>query len=420
MRTKGSAAATVGVLSCPCLDCNETISVGDEDDEKLLNHDLTYLLTHHERPECSRRRSFVNCAPSDLVFRSHIQFNTFERDVKLPKNVKVYKNKARDKFSRYKKAECERRRRYARRRKMIFTNKFVKQTRESRRLQKKIDMALMNEGENCEKVERLLGKKARLLEESRYDAMLNEAVQDLTMRCETCKKLFLRVNLFWGISLCDSCYFDKTVLIHIMSDYEKYCKPKKSRFNQIGEKKIACDEDEEYTVDDAHVRLAADDPDDHDDRDDYDNDDSSEDRKKTKQDCEKILHHLCLVKNRRVEMSIDDDEVDEGFRRDDDHHDDTVAAAAGDDTAAAGDDTDDLDVDGSELSLPSFLDKGLEETEEFGEKKELYNVGEVETNFFSPNDLHLYFSDVSGMSDESDESDESDAEGYDQDLFEPF
>ena len=271
--------------SCPCADCDENLLISDEDDEALLNHDLSFLLKNHQRTSCSRGRSYVNCLPSDSVFRSHILMNIFDRDLMLPKNVMIFKKKARDKFGRYKKAECERRRRYAGRRKMIFTNKFIKQTRESRRLQKQIDREVMNGIESSEKLERLMLKKAKVLDEARYDVMLNEAVQDLTMRCEKCKKLYMRVNLFWGISLCDVCYFDKRIIYEIMDDYEKFCKPKKSRFNfEKIKRKVAVDEN-------------ADDDDDDDDNED-DDDDEKEFMVESKFECERILHGLNLVKNR--------------------------------------------------------------------------------------------------------------------------
>lgn len=34
--------------------------------------------------------------------------------------------------------------------------------------------------------------------------------------CEGCKRLYVTVNLFWGVTLCDSCYFNRDFLIEIM------------------------------------------------------------------------------------------------------------------------------------------------------------------------------------------------------------
>jgi len=296
------------IEECPCDYCSKSYS-GQDDDEKIMQHDLNHIFEHNKRTHCSRRRSYINMFASEGVFHSHIYCSYLEKTLKLPKNVRLFKYKARDKFCRYKKAECERRRRYANRRKTIFTKSFIKQTCESRRLQKKIDYE-MKHGEDERRLQRLLKKKADLLEAAKYTTVLTEAMQDLTMRCENCKKLYLRVNLFWGVSLCDICYFDTDVIQNIMSNYSAFCEPKKSRFHVRNKK--AVEEDRERTSDEEE------------DNEENENENTKEGDKEenvvddelyfdklrrsvcenqvNKDVCqrERILHRLTLVKNRQI------------------------------------------------------------------------------------------------------------------------
>lgn len=91
---------------------------------------------------------------------------------KLPKEIYAMKVQAKNTWVLYKKRECERRKRIR------------------RKLQKEKEKECSNQPSNL-----LLA---------------------LVDRCEACKRFYVTVNLFWGVTLCDSCYFNEGTIYEIM------------------------------------------------------------------------------------------------------------------------------------------------------------------------------------------------------------
>ena len=103
-------------------------------------------------------------------FSSHVSLDGSSH--KLPPNIYALKTIAKHNWVLYKKRECERR----------------------KRIRRKIEKEKDNERN---------GKPANVLM-----AMVDS--------CEACKRLYVTVNLFWGVTLCDSCYFNPGVINDIM------------------------------------------------------------------------------------------------------------------------------------------------------------------------------------------------------------
>lgn len=103
-------------------------------------------------------------------FSSHVSLDGSSH--KLPPNIYALKTIAKHNWVLYKKRECERR----------------------KRIRRKIEKEKDNERN---------GKPANVLM-----AMVDS--------CEACKRLYVTVNLFWGVTLCDSCYFNPGVINEIM------------------------------------------------------------------------------------------------------------------------------------------------------------------------------------------------------------
>ena len=103
-------------------------------------------------------------------FSSHVSLDGSSH--KLPPNIYALKTIAKHNWVLYKKRECERR----------------------KRIRRKIEKEKDNERS---------GKPANVLM-----AMVDS--------CEACKRLYVTVNLFWGVTLCDSCYFNPGVINDIM------------------------------------------------------------------------------------------------------------------------------------------------------------------------------------------------------------
>lgn len=103
-------------------------------------------------------------------FSSHITLGGTA--YKLPKSICALKYMAKHSFVLYKKRECERR----------------------KRIRKKLDTEKQKEKE---------GKPANIL-------------LSMVDMCEICNRLYVTVNLFWGITLCDSCYFNPHTINEIM------------------------------------------------------------------------------------------------------------------------------------------------------------------------------------------------------------
>lgn len=103
-------------------------------------------------------------------FSSHVLINGVSH--RLPPNIYALKQISKQSWMLYKKRECERRKRL--------------------RLKIESERKIQEEG----------GPANILL--SMVDA------------CEICKKLYVTVNLFWGLTICDLCYFNEDVIKEIM------------------------------------------------------------------------------------------------------------------------------------------------------------------------------------------------------------
>lgn len=103
-------------------------------------------------------------------FSSHVTIDRTSH--KLPPSICALKAIAKHNWVLYKKRECERR----------------------KRIRRKIEKEKKNERN---------GKPSNILM-----AMVDS--------CEVCKRLYVTVNLFWGVTLCDSCYFTPGVINDIM------------------------------------------------------------------------------------------------------------------------------------------------------------------------------------------------------------
>ncbi len=112
-------------------------------------------------------------------FSSHVNIN--KSSYMLPPNIYAMKHGAKQSWLLYKKRECERR----------------------KRLRVKMDEEKRKENDGVEPSNMLLS---------------------LVDTCECCKKLYIAVNLFWGITLCDICYFNSDVIEEIMKSKEKEMK----------------------------------------------------------------------------------------------------------------------------------------------------------------------------------------------------
>lgn len=108
-------------------------------------------------------------------FTSHVMINGTTH--LLPPNIYALKQTSKQSWMLYKKRECERR----------------------KRLRQKIE-------------------KEKKVEESGGPANLLLSMVD---SCEVCKKFYITVNLFWGVTLCDVCYFNEEVIHEIMSAKKK-------------------------------------------------------------------------------------------------------------------------------------------------------------------------------------------------------
>jgi len=104
-------------------------------------------------------------------FSSHVTLDGISH--KLPPIIYALKLSAKHNWILYKKRECERR----------------------KRIRRKIEREKANEKN---------GRPSNVL----------MAMVDM---CESCKRLYVTVNLFWGVTLCDSCYFNPGILQDIMS-----------------------------------------------------------------------------------------------------------------------------------------------------------------------------------------------------------
>lgn len=115
-------------------------------------------------------------------FSSHVNLDGSLH--KLPPSIYALKTIAKHNWVLYKKRECERR----------------------KRIRKKLER---------EKEKERTGKPANILM-----AMVDS--------CEVCKRLYVTVNLFWGVTLCDSCYFTPGVINDIMKTKKELADQKMS------------------------------------------------------------------------------------------------------------------------------------------------------------------------------------------------
>lgn len=106
-------------------------------------------------------------------FSSHVLVNSAA--YLLPINIYLLKQSAKKTWVLYKKRECERR----------------------KRLRKKMELE-------------------KEIESSKGPANLLLSLVDT---CEICRKLYVTVNLFWGVTVCDLCYFNPEVITDIMKKH---------------------------------------------------------------------------------------------------------------------------------------------------------------------------------------------------------
>lgn len=103
-------------------------------------------------------------------FCSHVLIN--QATHLLPSNICALKQSAKQSWMLYKKRECERR----------------------KRLRRKIEREKNLEDIGCP----------------------SNILLSLVDTCEICKKMYLTVNLFWGVTLCDICYFNEEVIHEVI------------------------------------------------------------------------------------------------------------------------------------------------------------------------------------------------------------
>lgn len=145
---------------------------------------------------------WVNMDNTDTHFHSHVEYTRKEdgtemqvenhpliQALKLPSKVILLRERCKRRFKWYKKRECERRRRY----------RLVRKSYEEKR-------------------KAFLSKKDEVTVED-LDVMKTYALAILE-RCEFCGGFFLFVNLFWGATLCDRCYFNPANICSIMQKDE--------------------------------------------------------------------------------------------------------------------------------------------------------------------------------------------------------
>ena len=126
-------------------------------------------------------------------FSSHVLINGAA--YKLPSNIYALKQIAKQSWMLYKKRECERR----------------------KRLRVKLE-------------------KEREIEAKGGPANILLSMVDT---CEVCKKLYVTVNLFWGITICDICYFNEDVIKDIMNQRKDYVNNENNNPFRIVEKVLA-------------------------------------------------------------------------------------------------------------------------------------------------------------------------------------
>lgn len=105
-------------------------------------------------------------------FSSHVSLDGVSH--RLPENLYALKVAAKHSWVLYKKRECERR----------------------KRIRKRLEK---------EKEKEVKGEPANVL-------------LSMVDMCESCQRLYVSVNLFWGMTLCDSCYFNPDMITHIMKE----------------------------------------------------------------------------------------------------------------------------------------------------------------------------------------------------------
>lgn len=135
------------------------------------NHTKSARITSHSRTQWTRIHDGVQ-----EHFSSHVLINGSA--YKLPSHIYAMKQISKQSWMLYKKRECERR----------------------KRLRVKLE-------------------KERAIEAKGGPANILLSMVDA---CEICKKLFVTVNLFWGLTLCDTCYFNEDVIKDIMKQRNDY------------------------------------------------------------------------------------------------------------------------------------------------------------------------------------------------------
>lgn len=133
-----------------------------------------YLSTadQHNLPQTSKIQSQWTRI-GDAVQEHFISHATIDGEIfKLPKEICALKLRSKESWVLYKKRECERR----------------------KRIRRKIQKEKEKQSKN----------------------IASDILLALVDRCEVCKRYYVTVNLFWGVTLCDICYFSDTVITTIM------------------------------------------------------------------------------------------------------------------------------------------------------------------------------------------------------------
>lgn len=131
-------------------------------------------------------------------FSSHVNIGgTFQ---KIPIGIHALKISAKQGWVLYKKRECERR----------------------KRARVKIEQL---------RVERSVGSHQKMDEKERETEFAKLMMMIVEM-CENCRKMYVTVNLFWGVTLCDLCYYCPIVINGIM---ERKIENTNTFFSSFGE-----------------------------------------------------------------------------------------------------------------------------------------------------------------------------------------
>ena len=187
----------------------------------------------------------------------------FVMKVPIPGNIVCMKMKCKNMWNLYKKRECERRRRFRKKITKYLQDIIVKENVEKNfgqdEEQKTVAHTKIRNIVNDLKVENLL-KNPKFVDKSinllQYSEDFMKIVAD---RCENCNNLFLSMNLFWGKTLCDGCYFNPHVIIKTMIQIESELIMLKEKINHP-DYVASCTKDPEHiSISEEEIKKATED-----------------------------------------------------------------------------------------------------------------------------------------------------------------